>query len=153
MDASTFHFDESLTSIEWLTGLENHLKNAISGHVYGHGYGHSDIYHRDSVTAEAMHTGRYRNILPKTEETRNASEGITKKSRKVRKPPIAYSTLVTEALLENTRLTARQICEFMAKKYPSNFSLKEKRWQVGLAHSMYPFIMMFCNSYLVRSDQ
>ncbi|CAO3590735.1 unnamed protein product [Absidia cylindrospora] len=76
---------------------------------------------------------------------------VTKPTRKRRRPPFSYSSLITQAILEaeNERMTLRQIYDWIVQKYPSLYNATDIGWQNTIRHNL---SLNRCFKKLPKSD-
>ena len=69
-------------------------------------------------------------ICTSPNDSRTGKKKRAGEKRLHRKPIFSYSTLITEALQDCEKMTVRQLCIWIANKYPDHFVISDKRWQV-----------------------
>ena len=65
---------------------------------------------------------------------RISSEAMLQTPKSSSRPNLSYSQMIRDVLLEHGRLTTKDICKRLSEKYPQNFSLDKKKWQVSLLY-------------------
>ncbi|ORZ14602.1 fork head domain-domain-containing protein [Absidia repens] len=76
---------------------------------------------------------------------------VSSPTRKRRRPPFSYSSLITQAILEaeNERMTLRQIYDWIVQKYPSLYNATDIGWQNTIRHNL---SLNRCFKKLPKSD-